>query len=405
MRILVINSGSSSLKYKLFEVEQEALLAWGLVERIGLESGGAALTHQSAAGPVYRQAGEIADHRAALELVLAALVHPEHGVLGSLREIAGVGHRVLHGGEIFSAAALVDAETMAAMESLVPLGPLHMPANIMGIKACSKLMPGLPQVAVFDTSFHQSIPPAAYLYAIPYQYYADLKVRRYGFHGTSHRYVSARAAEILGRPLRELRMITAHLGNGSSLAAIKDGRCAETTMGFTPLEGLVMGTRAGDIDPAAVTYLGAKLGLDWKGVDSLLNRRSGLLGLSGISADMRDVQKARAEGDERARYAYDVFLQRLVKYIGAFTAILGGLDVLVFTGGIGENDGIVRVDVCRSLAYLGATYDQETAGVLRGKEAVISGADSRVKILIVPTNEELLIAQDTYGLIKETMQA
>ncbi|MGE5529501.1 MAG: acetate/propionate family kinase [Patescibacteria group bacterium] len=400
MKILVLNSGSSSLKYKLFEIEEQKLLAFGLVERIGLSgSAAAALTHQTVTGGRIRREGEIGDHRSALEMVLTALVDPAQGVLEALGEIGGVGHRVLHGGEIFPDAALIDDGTLAAIESLVPLGPLHMPANVMGIKACSKLIPGVPQVAVFDTSFHQTMPPEAFLYAIPRHLYADLKIRRYGFHGTSHRYVSGRAAEMLGMPLATLRMITLHLGNGSSAAAIKDGRCVETSMGFTPLEGLVMGTRAGDIDPYAVCFLGDALKLDWEQVSDLLNRKSGLLGLSGIGADMRDIQKAREQGDRRAEEAYRVFLHRLVKYVGAFTAVLGGLDALVFTGGIGENDGIVREDLCQALAFLGLSWEPGPTRALRGEEAVLSRPDSRVKVLVVPTNEELLIARDTYRLI------
>ena len=401
VKILVLNSGSSSLKYKLFEIEKQNLLAWGLVERIGIRGAdSAALTHQTAAGLKIRRKGDIPDHGLALEMVLAALVDPAHGVLGSLSEIAGIGHRVLHGGEFFPDAALVDTDTLAKMENLVPLGPLHMPANIMGIKACSRLMPGVPQVAVFDTSFHQTMPRSSYLYAIPYEYYQDYKIRKYGFHGTSHRYVSGRTAEILGLPLEDLRLITLHLGNGSSAAAIKDGRCLDTSMGFTPLEGLVMGTRSGDIDPAAAAFLGEALSLDWRGVENLLNRKSGLLGLSGSSADMRDVQKARSEGNPRAIDAYEVFRHRLLTYVGAYITLLGGLDVLVFTGGIGENDGLVREDVCQALAYLGLTYEPETTRTLRGQEAILSRSDSRIKVLVVPTNEELLIARDTYRLIQ-----
>ncbi|NLG83321.1 MAG: acetate kinase [Firmicutes bacterium] len=400
MKILVLNSGSSSLKYKLFEVEKDSLLAWGLVERIGIQgTTSARLRHETKEGRTYQEEHEIPDHGLALQLVLQALVHPEHGVLSSLAEIAGVGHRVLHGGEIFTEAVKIDHEVLPRLKELIPLGPLHMPANIMGIEACRRIMPGVPQVAVFDTSFHQTMPRAAYLYAIPTEYYRSFKIRKYGFHGTSHRYVSARAAEILGVPLATLRMITLHLGNGSSAAAIKDGRCLDTTMGFTPLEGLVMGTRSGDIAPAAVAFLAKALKLDWDGFVDLLNKKSGFLGLSGLSADMRDIQKARAEGHQGAIDAYEVFRHRLIKHIGAFVAVLGGLDVLVFTGGIGENDGIVREDVCRALAYLGLTYDPELTLTIRGREAVISREDSRVKVLVVPTNEELLIARDTYRLI------
>ncbi|MGE5597950.1 MAG: acetate kinase, partial [Bacteroidota bacterium] len=339
MKILVLNSGSSSLKYKLFEIEHEALAAWGIVERIGMRgTEPASLTHQTVSGAkIRREAQEISDHGLALEMVLSALVDPEHGVLGDLREIAGVGHRVLHGGEIYADAVLVTPESLGKIESLVPLGPLHMPANIMGIKACEKNMPGVPQVAVFDTSFHQTMPRSAFLYALPYEFYTEYGIRRYGFHGTSHRYVSGRAAEILGRTLEGLRLITLHLGNGSSAAAIKDGRCVDTSMGFTPLEGLVMGTRSGDLDPYVVAFLSGTLGKEPQAVVEILNRKSGLLGLSGLSADMRDIQKGRLEGLPRAVDAYDVFMHRLIKQVGAYVAVLGGLDVLVFTGGIGEN--------------------------------------------------------------------
>ena len=402
MKILVINSGSSSLKYKVFEMEQQTILAWGLVERIGIRgSSPAALTHQTNTGSKIRHEREIPDHGIALEMVLSALVDRAHGVLNTLGEVAGIGHRVLHGGELFSDAALIDEATLGRIEGLVPLGPLHMPANVMGIRACSELMPAVPQVAVFDTSFHQTMPRSAFLYALPYEYYTDLKVRKYGFHGTSHRYVSGRAGEILGQSSDGLRLITLHLGNGSSAAAIKDGRCIDTSMGFTPLEGLVMGTRSGDLDPAVVTYLGEVLHLDWTDLSDMLNRKSGLLGLSGIGADMRDIQKGRAEGNQRAIDAYDVFLHRLIKTTGAFVAVLGGLDALVFTGGIGENDGQVREDVCKSLSYLGLHYELEPTRTLRGQEAVISSSDSRVKVLVIPTNEELLIAQDTYRLIRQ----
>ena len=399
MKILVLNSGSSSLKYKLFELENQELIAWGLVDRIGPPGTvQAAFTHQTGGGLKIRQERDIPDHSIALEMVLAALVDASHGVLASLGVIAGVGHRVLHGGEIFKDAAIITDEVMAKLDELVPLGPLHMPPNIMGIKACGRLMPGVTQVAVFDTSFHQTMPRSAFLYALPYELYTKYGIRRYGFHGTSHRYVSNRAAEILGVPLDTLRMITLHMGNGSSAAAIKNGKCVDTTMGFTPLEGLVMGTRSGDLDPFIVSFLGKTLQLDWDGVSDFLNRQSGLLGLSGVSIDMRDIQSARAKGDQRAIDTYDVFMHRLIKYMGAYVTVLGGLDALVFTGGIGENDGLVREDVCKALGYLGMTYREETNG-LRGKEEIISRPDSTIKTLIVPTNEELLIAQDTNRLI------
>ncbi|HEX7712922.1 MAG TPA: acetate kinase [Bacillota bacterium] len=399
MLILVLNSGSSSLKYKLYKMENEEVLASGLVERIGSSNGNAVINHQVGGGDKIRLEQKITTHNEALRAVLDFLTAPGQGVIKSLNEINAVGHRVLHGGEIFSSAVIVGEKELAQIESLRELGPLHMPANIMGIKACQELMPQTPQIAVFDTAFHQTMPRSSFLYALPYEYYEKYRVRRYGFHGTSHRYVSQRAAQILGKNLAKLKMITLHLGNGSSLAAIKDGKCLDTSMGFTPLGGLVMGTRCGDIDPAIVPFLENALKLSPSEIDSLMNKKSGFLGMTGFS-DMRDIQKARAEGNERAQDVYGVFIHELVKYIGSYYAILGGLDVLVFTAGIGENDWIIRADLCEKLTHFGVEFDFKKNENLRGKETIISKPRSKVTVMVVPTNEELLIARDAYALVK-----
>ncbi|TCL69923.1 acetate kinase [Hydrogenispora ethanolica] len=398
MLILVLNSGSSSLKYKLYQMQTEEVLAAGLVERIGSTNGNAVINHQRPDGEKIRIEQRVSDHSEALKAVLDFLTAADQGVVRSLDEIKAVGHRVLHGGEIFSSAVVVGDKELAEIESLRELGPLHMPANIMGIKACRELMPNTPQVAVFDTAFHQTMPRSSFLYALPYEYYEKYKVRRYGFHGTSHRYVSNRAAQILGKNLSKLKMITLHMGNGSSAAAIKDGKCFDTSMGFTPLEGFVMGTRCGDMDPAIVPFLQNALKLNPNELDTLMNKKSGFLGMTGFS-DMRDIQKAREEGNERAQDAYNIFIQRVVKYVGSYFAELGGLDVLVFTAGIGENDCQVRADICERLAHLGVDFDFKKNEGLRGKEAILSKARSKVTVMLVPTNEELLIAQDSYELV------
>jgi acetate kinase len=349
--ILVLNSGSSSLKYKLYEMKTESVVVSGVVERIGSTNGNSIITHQKNDETI-KLNPKFANHNEALKAVVEFLTDPQKGVIASLDEIKAVGHRVLHGGEIFSSAVVVSDTELAQIESLRELGPLHMPANIMGIKACRDLMPHTKQVAVFDTAFHQTMPRRSFLYALPYEYYEKYRVRRYGFHGTSHRYVSQRAAQILGKPLDKLKMITLHLGNGSSAAAIKGGKCYDTSMGFTPLEGFVMGTRCGDLDPAVVPFLQNVLKLTPAETDNLLNKKSGFLGMAGFS-DLRDIQKAREEGNERAIDVYEMFIQRIVKYVGAYYAILGGLDTLVFTAGIGENDIITREEVCKQLTHLG----------------------------------------------------
>jgi acetate kinase len=397
--ILVINSGSSSLKYKLYQMQTETVLAAGLVERIGSSNGNAFIYHQIKDGDKIKLEQKINNHNEALKTVLDFLVNKETGVIKSLDEIKAVGHRVLHGGEIFSSAVVVTDKELAQIESLKELGPLHMPANIMGIKACRDLMPTTPQTAVFDTAFHQTMPRSSFLYALPYEYYEKYQVRRYGFHGTSHRYVSNRAAQILGKKLAKLKMITLHLGNGSSLAAIKDGKCFDTSMGFTPLEGLVMGTRCGDIDPAIVPFLQNTLKLTPGDVDNVMNKKSGFLGMTGFS-DMRDIHKAREDGNERADDVYGIFMHSLTKCVGSYYAALGGLDVLVFTAGIGENDYIMRADLCKNLAHLGIDFDAKKNEGQRGKEVIISKPRSKVTVMVVPTNEELLIARDSYDLVK-----
>jgi len=387
------------LKYKLFSAEKEEVLAYGLVERIGMPGGLGKITHQVQQNGKYQTEDEISNHQKALRMVLNLLTDAHWGVLRDLKEIDGVGHRVLHGGEYFKESVRVTPEDIVKMEELVELGPLHMPANIMGIKACAELMPGVPQVAVFDTAFHQTMPKKAFLYAIPYELYEKHRVRRYGFHGTSHRYVSQQAAKVLGRPLVNLKMITAHLGNGSSLAAIDGGKVIDTSMGLTPLEGMVMGTRSGDLDPAIVPFIGNKLKLTPEQTDEFLNKKSGFVGMTGYS-DMRDIQRERKAGNTRAQEAYDLFIYRITKYIGSYLMALKGLDVLVFTAGIGENDWETRADICRELEFLGIRMDYAKNQNLRGEESVLSAPDSKVAILLIPTNEELVIARDTMALIR-----
>lgn len=405
MNILVLNSGSSSLKYKLFDVKNESVSATGHIERIGmLNNGKAVLTHCNAGGDKTQIEADIADHREALRLVLSILQDSEKGVISTLDEIKAVGHRVLHGKEAFSDSVLVTEEVLKTLRGFIDIGPLHMPANIMGIEACISLMPGVPQVAVFDTAFHQTMPRHAFLYAIPYELYEKYGVRRYGFHGTSHKYVSQRSAEILGKPLSELKLITLHLGNGCSAAAIKEGKVVDTSMGYTPLEGLVMGTRCGDIDPAIVPFLEKNVGLSDKEIDDLMNKKSGLWGITGMSSDMRDIQAARAEGNLRAEDAFQLFIYRVIKYVGAYTVAMGGLDAIVFTAGIGENDRGVRAEVCKALKCIGVDMDEKKNDTMmpgQAREAILSTAESKIKVLVVPTNEELMIAKDTYRLVKD----
>lgn len=391
MNVLVINAGSSSLKYQLINMATQQVLCKGQVERIGID--GSFLKQKGGAEEADIHA-EIKDHNDAIEMVLKALTDPKHGVVKSLEEIDAVGHRVLHGGEKFADPVLVNDQVIRDLESIIDLGPLHMPANISGIKACQKAMP-VPQVAVFDTGFHQTMPPKAYMYGLPYEAYEKHKVRRYGFHGTSHLYVSQRAAELRGT--EKGKMITCHLGNGSSLCAILDGKCMDTSMGLTPLEGVVMGTRSGDMDPAIVKYIMEKENKTIEEMDHYLNKESGVYGLSGVSSDFRDLAKAAAEGHERAQLALDVFIYRIQKYIGAYTAALGGVDTMVFTAGIGENDAKMRKDILSGMEWLGIKLDEE-ANSCRGEVKKISAPDSKVEVWVIPTNEELVIARETVRL-------
>ena len=396
MNILVINCGSSSLKYQLINSDTEAVLAKGLCERIGIDG---ALPYQPAGGEKEVTEIPMPTHSEAISAVIAALTDEKKGVVKSLSEIGAVGHRVVHGGEKFTSSCLINDETMAAIEECNDLAPLHNPANLIGIRACQKLMPGVPNVAVFDTAFHQTMPEVAYIYGIPYEYYEKYKVRRYGFHGTSHSYVSKRAAEMLGKKVEDLKIIVCHLGNGASICAVDHGKSVDTSMGLTPLEGLVMGTRSGDIDPAIIDFVGKKEGLDLDGMNNILNKKSGMLGISGVSSDGRDLGAAAAAGNERAKLALDVFDYDVIKYIGSYAAVMNGVDAICFTAGIGENNIEMRANVCSHLGYLGAKLDPEKNNV-RGEERIISTDDSKVKILLVPTNEELAIARETLALAK-----
>lgn len=396
MKILVINCGSSSLKYQLVDMNNESVMAKGLVERIGIQ--GSVLTHRPEGADKVIIEHPMKDHKDAIKLVLDALIDQKHGVLKEMSEIAAVGHRVVHGGEKYSASVLIDDEVMKALDECTHLAPLHNPPNIIGINACRTLMPNTPMVAVFDTAFHQTMPKQAYMYAIPYELYEKHGIRRYGFHGTSHRYVSHVAADMLGKNLKDCRIITCHLGNGASVAAIKNGETVDTSMGFTPLEGLAMGTRCGDMDPAIVTFLQNEVGMSAKEVDNLMNKKSGVLGLSGVSSDFRDIENAAAEGNGRAQLALDVFHYRVKKYIGAYAAIMGGVDALVFTAGLGENSPETRYEVCKGLEFLGIEVESGKNNV-RGKVTDISSCNSKVKVFLIPTNEELMIARDTKEIV------
>lgn len=396
MNILVINCGSSSLKYQLINSLTEEVLAMGICERIGIDG---RITYQPEGGVKEKKDVAMPTHTEAIKLVLNALTNPETGVIKSLDEVNAVGHRVVHGGENFTASCVIDDKSMAAIEECNDLAPLHNPANLIGIRACQDLMPGVPMVAVFDTAFHQTMPDTSYLYGIPYEYYENYKVRRYGFHGTSHGYVSKRTSEILEKPYESLKTIVCHLGNGASLCAVKNGKSFDTSMGLTPLEGLVMGTRSGDIDPAIIEFIAKKEDLDIDGVMDVLNKKSGMLGISQLSSDSRDLEDAAAAGNEKAIRAMDIFNYKVIKYIGAYAAAMDGVDAIVFTAGIGENNADMRRDVCKSLTYLGVKIDEERNKV-RGVERIISTPDSKVSVLIVPTNEELAIARETMALVK-----
>lgn len=392
MKVLVVNCGSSSLKYQLFNMTDESVLAKGLVERIGLE--GSVLNHQPAGKGKIPLTADIKNHTVAIKMVMDALTDKEHGVVASIDEIDAIGHRVVHGAEKFSDSVLITPAVMAALEEFVELAPLHNPPNISGINACAEIVPSVPQVAVFDTAFHQTMPRHAFLYGLPYEAYEKYGVRRYGFHGTSHKFVSQRAAELMGQHMSNLRIITCHLGNGASIAAVKNGKSIDTSMGFTPLEGLVMGTRCGDIDPAITPYLMKKLHMTPEEVDTYLNKKSGVLGISGVSSDFRDLEAASAKGDERAQLAIDVFAYTVRKYIGSYAAAMGGVDAIVFTAGLGENSASMRDHICNGLEFLGTRIDPARNNT-RGQEQEISMEGSKVKIYLIPTNEELVIARDT----------
>ncbi len=397
INVLVINCGSSSLKFQLINSQSEDVIAKGLCERIGIE--GSQITYTPAGGEKYETVTPMPDHTRAIELVLKELTDPERGVVKSLDEIGAVGHRLVHGGEKFASSTLINDEVIKAIEECNDLAPLHNPANLIGIRACRELMPDTPMAGVFDTAFHQTMPQEAYLYGVPYRFYEEHKVRRYGFHGTSHSFVSRRAAEILGREYEDLKFIVCHLGYGASISAVKNGKCVDTSMGLTPLEGLIMGTRSGDIDPAIIEYLCNKEDKSVHEILNVLNKESGVLGLSGgFSSDFRDLEKAYREGDQAAVRAMKTFIYRVVKYIGAYTAAMNGVDVICFTAGIGENNAFIRTSVCEYLAYLGISIDGE-ANAKRGEEVVISTPESSVKVLVVPTNEELAIARETVALL------
>jgi acetate kinase len=397
LKVLVLNCGSSSLKYQLFDMENENVLAKGLVERIGLP--GAVLTHRPGSDKHVMET-EIPNHQKAIELVLQALVSAEHGVLKSLDEISAVGHRVVHGGEDFSGSVLITDAVMDALRRNIELAPLHNPPNIMGIEACQNLMPNVPQAGVFDTAFHQTMPPQAYLYGIPYEYYEKYKIRKYGFHGTSHKYVSQRAAAMLKRPIEEVKVITCHLGNGASIAAVDRGKSIDTSMGFTPLEGVMMGTRSGDMDPAIVSFLMEKENWTTEETSNFLNKRCGVLGLSGVSSDFRDIENAADQGHERAQLALERFAYVVKKYIGSYAAVLNGVDAIVFTAGLGENSALMRAKICEGLDYLGIKLDLDK-NYTRGVEADVSVDDAKTRVFVIPTNEELMIARDTYEICRD----
>jgi acetate kinase len=399
MKILVLNCGSSSIKYQFFSLQSSSLVAKGIVEKIGMK--GSFMKHEKEDGQKVLFEGEIMDHKIGIEYILGVLSSAKHGCIKNLDEISAVGHRVVHGGEFFTESKLVDEEVIQALEKYTELAPLHNPPNLKGIYGIKALIPSIPQVAVFDTAFHTTMPKHAYMYAIPYSLYKKYGIRRYGFHGTSHRYVSARACEILNVNPKGLKIITCHLGNGASVCAIKDGISVDTSMGFTPLEGLVMGTRSGDVDMGAVTFIMDKEKIGTKSASVLFNKHSGLLGISGMSSDMREVREAASKGDERCLLAIKMFDYRVKKYIGSYAAAMGGLDLLIFTGGVGENSDSNRTGICEGLEFLGIELDEQINSGLRSTEAIISKKEARVKVMVVPTNEELMIAIDTKRIIEE----
>jgi len=401
MKIIILNCGSSSIKYQLINMPEAEIIAKGLVDKIGLKGSG--INHKRNDGKELKIQGEILDHQSGIEYVLGILISKEYGSLEKLEELDAVGHRVVHGGEDFSGSVIISDKVIKALEKNIDLAPLHNPPNLEGIYAMQKLLPDVPQVGVFDTAFHQTMPEHSYLYAIPYSLYEKHKIRRYGFHGTSHKYVSLKAAEILGKNMADLKIITCHLGNGASLAAIVNGESMDTSMGMTPTEGLMMGTRSGDVDPGALLYIAKKEHLSIANTSTLINKHSGVLGISAVSSDMRELEEAADEkNDKRAKLALDMYHYRVIKYIGAYAAAMGGVDLIIFTGGIGEKGDQTRAEICGNLEFLGVDFDNETNKGLKGKEAIITKKGSKVTVMVVPTNEELMIAKDTYDIASKS---
>ncbi len=397
MIVFVVNCGSSSIKYQLINMEGEIVMAKGLIERIGME--GSLLKHTPVGKDTVTVTSDIPDHKVGIQMVIEALTNSEYGVLGSMKGIDAVGHRVVHGGERFTDSVLITSDVLKGIEACSEIAPLHNPPNVLGIKACTELMPDTPQVAVFDTAFHQTMPRVAFLYGLPYELYVKYGLRRYGFHGTSHKYVAQRAAEMMGEHTNDLRIITCHLGNGASITAIKYGKSVDTSMGYTPLEGLIMGTRSGEIDPAIIPFLMEKEHMTAQEVDNYLNKQSGILGISGVSSDFRDLEEAANSGDERSQLAIDIFAYKVKKYIGSYVAAMGGVDAIVFTAGLGENSPFMRDKICNGLEYLGTRIDP-VLNAVRGEAREISIRRARVKIFVIPTNEELVIARDTYRICR-----
>jgi acetate kinase len=397
MKILVVNCGSSSLKYQLINMENEELIAKGLAERIGIE--GSVVKHETIGKEKAVIEQKMDDHKAAIQIVLNALVDDNYGAIKSMDEISAVGHRVVHGGEEFSGSVLITDEVKKALEKCSDLAPLHNPPNLMGIYACEEILPNVPMVGVFDTAFHQTMPKDSFMYALPYELYEKHKIRRYGFHGTSHKYVANKAAEMLGKSIEDLKIVTCHLGNGASITAVDGGKSIDTSMGFTPLEGLAMGTRCGDMDPAIVTFLMENDNLSSSEVNDIMNKKSGVLGVSGVSSDFRDIEGAASEGNERAKLALDMYHKRVTKYIGSYAAEMGGIDAIVFTAGLGENSPETRREACKGLEFLGIKIDNDKNNV-RGKERIVTTDDSKVKVLLIPTNEELAIARETKIIVQ-----
>ena len=397
MNILVLNCGSSSIKYQLFNIAKHDLLAKGVVEKVGMK--GSFLKHEKPNGDKVRLEGEVIDHQTGIEYVLGVLVSKEHGCIESLHEIQAIGHRMVHGGERFQESCLINDDTIRDFKACIPLAPLHNPANLKGVFAMQHLLPEVPQVGVFDTAFHQSMPPHAYMYAIPYSLYKKYGIRRYGFHGTSHYYVARRACEILNVPMDSLKIVTCHLGNGSSMAAIKNGKSVDTSMGLTPVEGLIMGTRSGDMDLGVFTFIMEKEELNINVANTLVNKHSGMLGITGVSSDMREIEKEADAGNKRAILGLEMFRYRIKKYIGSYAAALGGIDLLIFTGGIGENDPVTREICCSGMEFMGIEFDSEKNAGVRSKELLLSKSTSKVKVMTIPTNEELVIAEHTHRIV------